>query len=168
MIKTLQFEGHSVEINTSAGWLFAYKARFGRDILPDIMPAIESILQLSVDTLSKMDEKELDKMTPQKILQAIDEDALNEIFIKMSGAELMTVYQIFWATAKNADHGIAGPEFYFNQFDVFPIDEIAPQLLSAIIESNISSKNAKSLLKRLKTRNRSTSTESLSQASTEG
>ena len=165
MIRTIQFEGHSVEINTSAGWLFAYRTRFGRDILPDIMPVIESILQLSVDTLGKVD---TDDLTPKKVIEAIDGDTLEEVFAKMAGAELITVYQIFWATAKNANTTIEGPEAFFNKFDTFPMGEVAPQLLSAIIESNISSKNAASLLKKLKIQNRSTLTESLSLVSTEG
>lgn len=165
MIRTVQFEGHSVEINTSAGWLFVYRNHFGRDILPDIMPAIETILQMAIDIIGQID---VDEVNANSLVRAIDEDVLEDAFAKMAGAELITAYQIFWAAAKNRNNGIPGPEAYFNQFESFPIDEIAPQLMSAILESSISSKNVKSLLKRLKKTTRSTSTESSSQESTEG
>lgn len=165
MKKQIEFENHSVEVDTSAGWLFVYRTHFGRDILPDIMPALESALTIAVDALRKIN---LDDITAENIARAMDQEMLEEMYSKMAGAELITIYQIFWATAKNADKKIPSVAEYFNQFDCFPVDEIIPQLFGSILDSSISSKNVTSLLTSLKERTRSTSTGSSSQGSTEG
>ncbi|MBQ8933929.1 MAG: hypothetical protein IJ061_06565 [Lachnospiraceae bacterium] len=165
MKKIIEFENHSVEIDTSAGWLFVYRNHFGRDILPDIMPALESTLTIALDALRKMD---LDEITAESLAKAMDQDLLEETYTKLAGAELITVYRIFWAAAKNADKQIPAVEEYFNTFETFPLDVIIPQLFASILDSSISSKNVKSLLARVKAQSRSTSTASLSLASTEG
>lgn len=166
MIKTVQFEGHSLEIDTSGGWFFVYRKYFSHDILPDIMPALESILQMAADVIGNVDEEELDA---KAVVKALGEDTLEEMFMKMAGAELTTILQIFWAMAKNRDDSIETPQKFFNRFEVFPWDEIGPMLMRALLESNISSKNVTSLLKRLtKKQIPSTLTGSLSPVSTEG
>ena len=165
MIKTVQFEGHSVEINTSAGWLFVYRRQFGRDILPDIMPVIESILAAVAELLEGA---EKDEISLKEIAEAAQTGALVEAFTKMAGMELMTVYQIFYAMAKNAEKNIQPPEEYFNSFEVFPLDVIMPEMFRGIVESSISSKNSKSLLEMIRKKTRSTSNGSLLQPLTGG
>ena len=165
MIKTVQFEGHSVEINTSAGWLFVYRRQFGRDILPDIMPVIESILAAVAELLEGA---ETDEISLKEIAEAAQTGALVEAFTKMAGMELMTVYQIFYAMAKNAEKNIQPPEEYFNSFEVFPLDVIMPEMFRGIVESSISSKNSKSLLEMIRKKTRSTSNGSLLQPLTGG
>ena len=166
MIKTVQFEGHSLEIDTSGGWFFVYREYFGHDILPDIMPALESALQMAVDVIGRVDTEELDA---KAVINALGEDTLEEMFFKMAGAEITTILQIFWAMAKNRDNSIPQPREFYNQFDCFPWDEVGPLLMKALLDSNISSKNVKSLLENLKkSRNQSISTKSSSQESTEG
>lgn len=147
MIKTVQFEGHSLEINTSGGWFFVYKDYFGHDIMPDIMPALETMLQMAVNIAGKVDPGERDA---HQILAALDEDVLEEIFTKMAGAQLTTVMQIVWAMARNADESTPGPREFFNKYDTFPWDTAGPEVFKALLESNISSKNVKSLLASLK------------------
>lgn len=165
MIKTVQFEGHSVEINTSAGWLFVYRRQFGRDILPDIMPVIESILAAVAELLEGA---ETDEISLKEIAEAAQTGALVDAFTKMAGMELMTVYQIFYAMAKNAEKNIQSPEDYFNSFEVFPLDVIMPEMFRGIVESSISSKNSKSLLEMIRKKTRSTSNGSLLQPLTGG
>lgn len=165
MIKTVQFEGHSVEINTSAGWLFVYRQQFGRDILPDIMPVIESILAAVAELL---EDGKTDEISLKEIAEAAQTGALVDAFTKMAGMELMTMYQVFYAMAKNAEKGIEPPEDYFNSFDVFPLDIILPEMFSGIVESSISSKNSKSLLEMIRKKTQSTSTGSLLQPLTGG
>lgn len=165
MIKTVQFEGHSVEINTSAGWLFVYRRQFGRDILPDIMPVIESILAAVAELL---EDSKTNEISLKEIAEATQTGVLVDAFTKLAGMELMTMYQVFYAMAKNADKGIQPPEEYFNSFDIFPLDIILPEMFASIVESSISSKNSKSLLEMIRKRTRSTSIGSSSQPSTEG
>lgn len=142
MIRRIEFEGHSADIDTSAGWLFIYRSNFGHDILPDIMPIIESGLETIASLLNDSD----GELSIKTISEGFGNGMFNDFFIRMSGMEMVTVYQIFWAMAKKADKTIKPIDEYFDQFDVFPLDVIIPEVFSGIIESSISSKNVQSLL----------------------
>lgn len=146
MIKTIEFEGQKVELNTSAGWLFAYRNRFGHDIFPDLMPIIESI----VGAIAIMLENGEAEVTPDGIKNLMNDDAITDAFIKLAGMEITTIYQVLWAMAYNADKSIGGPEDFFNSFEKFPLDVIIPELFTAIVESSVSSKNGERLLNGLK------------------
>lgn len=148
MIKTVQIENQQVEVNTSAGWLYVYRNQFGRDILPDIMPIIESILAAAASIL----EESKGEISAETALQAFNNDAMVDAFVKMAGMELVTVFNIFYAMAKNADKTIPQPEDFFNEFEKFPVDEVMPELFYLIVESSVSSKNATSLLEKLRKR----------------
>ena len=147
MIKRLEIEGKPVELNSSAGWLYVYRNQFGRDILPDIMPMIESLLTLAIDFMKHSEDGEI---TFEKLIEFADDDKLDDIFARLSGMETVTLLGIFWALAKNADRSIGQPEEYFNEFEILPLDEIIPAVFRLIIESSISSKNSQSLLNSLK------------------
>lgn len=169
MIREFQIEDQTVEVNTSAGWLYVYRNRFGRDILPDIMPVIESVLSAVASILEESD----DGINKDGVTKALANDALFDAFIKMASMEVLTVFNVFWAMAKNADPGIPEPAKYFNRFDRFPADEILPELFNAIVDSTVSSKNAKRLRGRLgkaraEVAKQSASTLSPSPESTEG
>lgn len=146
MIKTIEFEGQKVELNTSAGWLFVYRNRFGHDIFPDLMPIIESI----VGAIATMLENGEAEVTPDSIKDLMNDDTITDAFIKLAGMEITTVYQVLWAMAYNADKSIGGPEDFFNSFEKFPLDVIIPELFTAIVESSVSSKNGERLLNGLK------------------
>ena len=169
MKKTVQFDGHQVEVDTSAGWFYEYMEQFGHDIMPDIMPIIESVMAAVVSVLKESG----GTFTEKSIMQAMDNDALVDAFIKLSGMQYLTVLNIFWAMAKNADAGIPEPKRWYKQLGTFPADTMLPELLRLIVDSSVSSKNAKSLLEKIgkwqtKVGEKSASTLSLSQASTEG
>lgn len=147
MIKTIHIDdSHSIELNGSMGWLFVYRAQFGRDITPDIMPLIEAVVEVAMvasDGITK-------DSSVGDVFANIAEADLSEAFITLCGMEMVTMLNITWALAKHADKSIPGPEEWVDQFDVFPIDEIMPKVFEVIIESSITSKNSKSLLKKLK------------------
>lgn len=146
MIKTIEFEGQKVELNTSAGWLFVYRNRFGHDIFPDLMPIIESV----VGAIATMLENGEAEVTPDGIKNLMNDDTITDAFIKLAGMEITTVYQVLWAIAYNADKSIGGPEDFFNGFERFPLDVVIPELFTAIVESSVSSKNGERLLNGLK------------------
>lgn len=133
MIKTLQFEDHSVEVDTSAGWLYTYRKQFGNDVLQDIFPVIMGVLE----TLANDDREQGESVAPETII---------EMAFKFAGFELTTMYNIFWAMAANANPKIKPPITFFNQFDTLPVDVLAPEIFTMVIESSVSSKNAKGLL----------------------
>lgn len=146
MIKTIEFEGQKVELNTSAGWLFAYKNRFGHDIFPDLMPIIESV----IGALASLLESGETELNAGNVKGLMDDETITDAFIKLAGMEITTVYQVLWAMAYNADKSIGGPEDFFNSFEKFPLDVIIPELFTAIVESSVSSKNGMRLLGALK------------------
>ena len=169
MIKTLNIGSEPVEINTSAGWFYVYRNQFGRDILPDLMPVIEGVLNAIGDMLqgSPVVEDLLDTADPETAY--VNVDAIIDAMVKIAGLELTTILNIVWAMACNANKDIEAPRDWFNKFDTFPMDEIVPALAYDIIESTVSSKNVNGLLEKLhQMTEESTSTSSQSQESTEG
>lgn len=152
MIKTVKFsEDHSVELNGSMGWLFVYRAQFGRDILPELMPVIEAFMNIVVEALSSkefegIENVDIGDLSVEDIFKRLDSDVIGEALATLSGIELMTVIRIAWAMAKNADRKTEPPEKWANKFEVFPLDEIIPEIFSLILESSISTKNSQSLL----------------------
>ena len=162
MKKTIKIDkGQPLELDGSLGWLYCYQEQFGHDILPDIMPAIESFLTLSVDVLQN-------GAKPGDILRCLDSDMLSDAFLKLFSLETTTALNVIWSLAKNADDDIGDPRSFYGQYDTFPNDAVFPVALKLILESSASSKNAKSLLARLEKLIASISTRSQSQASTEG
>lgn len=161
MVKTIRInKDQSIELNSSMGWLYSYREQFGHDILPDLMPMIESLLGLSVKVMQKTD-------GAKGVIDAIDDEVLTDFVISISGAETLTLLSIIWAMAKNANPAIAAPEEYFDQFETFPLDKVVPAAARMILDSSVSSKNAKRLLTILKGI-QSRSTRSPSQESIEG
>lgn len=158
MLKKINLdESHSVEVNTSLGWLFAYKNAFGRDILPDLLPILEAL----VDALSGAFEyEEGGEVDPLAVLKNVDETTIANAFSTLSSLEVVTIINILWAMCKNADKSIPVVDEWVNQFDSFPLDEIVPELFTLIIDSSISTKNSKSLRGILTRIKKQTSTES--------
>ena len=91
MIREIRIEDRTVEINSSAGWLYEYRNRFGHDILPDIMPIIESVLAAGVSLLQESG----GEVNEKTIMDAMNNDALVDAFIKVSGMEFLTIFNIF-------------------------------------------------------------------------
>lgn len=168
MRRTISIENHSIEVDTSMGWLFVYRSTFGHDVLPDLMPLVEAALAGLAEIFGSKVIREDHTIDPEKVMELMDADALVEMLIKMAGMELTTVLQIFWAMAKNARRDLPPAEIFYAGLERFPMDEIIPGLFYAIVDSSVSSKNAGSLLAKLRERIPSLSMWSQSQESTEG
>lgn len=168
MKKTITIGNQPVELSSSAGWLYVYRAQFGRDILPDIMPIIESALEITMSVLGEIKD---DEISLKNITEAMDQDLVTSIVINLAGLESITLLNIIWAMAKKADGTIERPEEFFDRFETFPLDEVVPEIFGMIVESSISSKNAKRLLEglnKLREKTGSHSTGSPSQEPKEG
>lgn len=134
-------ENQSVVLDSSTGWLFVYRDYFGRDILPDLLPALEAVLHTISNAVGVL---EGDKI--EDIIKALASDeVIDGLFIDLTGAELTTILNIFWSMAKNEDMTIEEPDKFFKKFDVFPVDEILPRMFAQIVNSCVSSKNLESL-----------------------
>lgn len=151
MIKNINLDSkHSVEVNSSAGWLLIYRSQFGHDILPDLMPALETMLGLVTSVLEDIESNDGNSSDIKDIIKSFDKELLSDISFNLSTLEIITIINIFWAMAKNADRDIPAPEVWVNQFDNFPFDVIAPAIFDVIMKSFISSKNLKRLKEMMK------------------
>lgn len=167
MVKTIHIGEKPVEINSSAGWLYTYSEQFGHDILVVLMPAIEASLSLIAKVFKDSDWENGDDVN--KLLEGIDEAAISEALITLSSMQLTTLTNIVWALARNADQKIPEPKTWLNSFEEFPIDEIMPKVIMAVIESSLSKKNYQKIQNAMKSLSLSPShsNESPSQESTE-
>lgn len=138
MIKEINIsENEKIKLNASLGWVLRYRAQFGHDILPDLLPMLESGLVLVGGAMDESGELEWRKL--------LDFDTVSSAMISFAGAEFATALNILWAMAKNADESIPAPFEWANQFENFPLDKIIPEVLDALISTVVSEKNRKRL-----------------------
>lgn len=138
MIKEINIsENQKIKLNASLGWVLRYRAQFGHDILPDLLPMLESGLVLVGGAMDESGELEWRKL--------LDFDTVSSAMISFAGAEFTTALNIIWAMAKNADDSIPAPFEWANQFENFPLDQIVPEVLDAVINTVVSEKNRKRL-----------------------
>lgn len=143
MIKEINIsENEKIKLNASLGWVLRYRAQFGHDILPDLLPMLESGLVLVGGAMDESGELEWRKL--------LDSDTVSSAMISFAGAEFTTALNIIWAMAKNADESIPAPFDWANQFENFPLDKIVPEVLDALISTVVSEKNRKRLGKLVK------------------
>lgn len=162
MIKEINIsENQKIKLNASLGWVLRYRAQFGHDILPDLLPMLESGLVLVGGAMDESGELEWRKL--------LEFDTVSSAMISFAGAEFTTALNIIWAMAKNAEESIPAPFEWANQFENFPLDKIIPEVLDALISTVVSEKNRKRLgaLKKKIQPEASTRTESLSVLSAE-
>jgi len=151
MIKTIKItKSQSVELSGSAGWLLIYRETFGHDILPDIMPMIESTLSLAVEILQgstiSVDKNGISEIDVNSVISNLDGGVLSSLFINLSGLESTTLLRIIWAMAKHADDDTPSILEFYKQFENFPLDVVVPKAVRLIIDSTVSAKNARRLL----------------------
>lgn len=140
-------EGHSIEVNSSMGWLFIYRSAFGRDILPDVMPILETAISGMAELVESVDED--GNLDAKSVFRSASEGALNDALMTLTTMEFITIIQILWAMAKNADKSIPMVDEWAAEIDTFPLDVVIPELFEILVSSMVSSKNAKSLQNKL-------------------
>lgn len=158
MIETITIDGKPIEIDSASGWTYCYREQFGHDILPDMLPIVRSLAIAAEGLLMALPDEDIKKGTVsakniREILKNVDEYMIQDAIGELAGLEITTVQNIFWALAKNANSNLDQPRRFFNQFEVFPYEEVLPKVLVAIIKSSSSSKNSQSLLTMLKLEN---------------
>ena len=130
----------SITLNNNVGWLFLYKDQFGRDIVPTLVP----VLNAGIDLVFGVYRETGGKINKETIM-SIDTDALTEAVYNAAAIEAVDLLNIVWALAKNADEEIPEPREWFKQFDVFPVDVIAPAVFELSFKAMVSTKNLKRL-----------------------
>ena len=143
MIKTITIDDKEIQLDNNIGWAMIYKDQFGTDIIPALMPLFAGAMDIISELLQKVGKT--DKIDAREVLAEVDGDALMNAVIHLSGLEFVDFINIVWALAKNADDSIQEPRKWIKQFDTFPVDEIAPEVVKLIAKGVISSKNMERL-----------------------
>lgn len=112
MEKTITIDGKQVAFKSSGALPKRYKMQFGRDYFSDM---------LSMKTVS------------EGIIEG-EGDLL--------GVDFDIFFDLAWVLAKTADNTIPDPLSWLDEFEVFPIAEILPQI-QELITASISSNTAK-------------------------
>ena len=145
MVKTIKLDEKEVRVNSSMSWLFIYRNQFGHDILPDIMPLAEGLINILLNVSKHAEGNEISLET----FKQIEPDEIEDAFITLSSMELTTFMNVFWALAKNADDEIPEPIEWFEKIETFPIDEVSKEVGSMLIQSLVSKKKFELLKKTL-------------------
>lgn len=140
MIKTVKLgKDKELTLSNNLAWAMIYKAQFGHDIVPDIMPIISALAKLFGE-LSRHNGQDV-----SEIIKNIDGDTLEQALIELCAVQFTDFINLVWAFAKANNDDIETPDQWVRQFDEFPLDIIAPAVFELLTKGLISSKNLKSL-----------------------
>lgn len=139
MEKTVQIGNKEVRLSNNIGWAIDYRDQFGQDIIPTLLPMVAAALDLIKGLLEEVEDT--NNLEWRDILRLIDGDTLFDALIHLGGLEFKDFINITWAMAKCADDSIPEPRTWVKEFEVFPIDELAPTVFDLIFKGVVSSKN---------------------------
>lgn len=139
MEKTVQIGNKEVRLNNNIGWAIDYRDQFGQDIIPTLLPMVAAALDLIKGLLEEVEDT--NNLEWRDILRLIDGDTLFDAIIHLGGLEFRDFINITWAMAKCADDTIPEPRTWVKEFEVFPVDELAPTVFDLIFTGVVSSKN---------------------------
>lgn len=151
MEKVIKIGKIPVKMSNNVAWTMEYRDQFGRDVVQEHLPIIATVVEMLASVIGETGKTEI---TLTDIFSVLEGRSL-EIMLPVMQAELMTVVvNVAWAMAKAADENIDPPKQWIKQFDVFPLDIVAPAVYELAFKGFVSSKNLQkltSLLKKVKT-----------------
>ena len=170
MEKVIKIGDQSVRLNNNVSWTMIYRDQFGRDIIPVLMPMLIGAIDLAKGLLEEIGE--VKAVTLEDVLRLAEGETLIDAAIHLSSLEFVDFVNITWAMAKAADDDVPDPITWLKEFETFPVDVIAPELAGLVLKGTMSSKNLEKLKRTVGdlqlTTEKSTSTTSSSQDSSEG
>lgn len=119
-----------LKINTSWNWAYLYQEYFGHDIIPDLVPVIDTFIEIMAGLLNG---------------DQVDDEGLGD---RLYEFEVTTMLQIIWCLAKNADDDIPDIREWLDENEL-PFDIVIPAVLEALAKTMVSSKKARLLQDRL-------------------
>ena len=132
MRKIIMVGEKEYELGTSAYTPIAYKKQFGKDYFQDLFSMLQNQSLMS----------ELNKLNS-------DEKELNEVDISILSDFDMTFFnRLFWTFAKTANPHIKPYEQFFMEMEIFPIQEIGPELME-MLNASMSTKKSQTSQKQL-------------------
>lgn len=138
MIKTITIGDIDVKLSNNIGWAMVYRSQFGHDIMPTIIPLVASAIDLVKGIVSTAEDG---TVSVEDLLSLTDDETFFNALVHLSGFEMVELINILWALAKTADNSIDEPERWVSQFDIFPLDDIVPEVFNLITMGVVSSKN---------------------------
>lgn len=165
MEKTIKAGKKSYKLTNKVKWMQVYKNEFGRDIMPMLVPVANAFLELSVSVMKATGGKALDMSKAGEVLKDIDIADIQSSMYSLAGLEFTDLLAITWSMAKTLDEETTDFDTWVDEFvdDFFPVDEIAPTIVTINAKALMSTKNFSRFQKVvgiLKPKTTSTSTES--------
>lgn len=143
MQKIINIDGRDVKFKASASFIYRYKQQFGKDLLTLVMPLIKS----AIDALNRFYAMQSNK---QVDINTLITD------LNLSGAieklEIVDLFNIIWVMAKTANRDIADPVEWYDEFDVFPVFDVARELMDIFLPSLFITEESKKKLQAMVTR----------------
>lgn len=115
-------EERALVLDNTFTWMVYYKEAFGRDIVPDLAPILNSVIKAFFAVFSAVDVDKVVKIATSKqknkteadrtsaimneVMQKVDPDDITGVIIEATAIESVTFLQIMWALAKCADDSI--------------------------------------------------------------
>lgn len=128
MIATLNIDNKEVEFKASASIVYKFKNYFNKDLLKILMPLLKDMIPLMY---AKTNEDGLPDV-PQE-----------QLFALIEKIELTDVLSIIWIMAKTADKTIKDPEDWYDDFEVFPVNEVMTKLMPVLFKSVLTTEESK-------------------------
>ena len=143
MEKTINIGDKEVRLTNNVGWMMTYRDQFGTDIVMTLTPLIASGLDIVSGLVDEATDGDI--FDTKKLLASLDGDTLIDALAHLSGFEMVDLIKIVWAMAKEADDSVPDPKRWVKDFDVFPLDEVAPEVAKLAVSGLVSSKNLRRL-----------------------
>lgn len=115
-------EERALVLDNTFTWMVYYKESFGRDIVPDLAPILNSVIKAFFAVFSAVDVDKVVKIATSKqknkteadrtsaimneVVHKVDPDDITGVIIEATAIESVTFLQIMWALAKCADDSI--------------------------------------------------------------
>lgn len=133
--------GQEILLDGNITWTMIYQNQFGRDIIPDLMPALSTIVELAASVA----EGGADIDDFRAVIASLGDGNAANAIAELTTFKTTDLLNIIWSLAKCANEDIAPPYQWLRQFDVFPLDKIIPEAFGLVMDSSISLKNLTSL-----------------------
>lgn len=142
MEKIIKIGKQEVRLNNNISWAMVYRDQFGKDIIPSLMPLLQTISEGVASVLSDIGKSE--SITVVDIANALQGRSM-DILLPLYQIEFVDLINITWSMAKVADENILPPTQWIKQFDSFPVDVVLPTVYDMILKGSFSSKNLRRL-----------------------
>ena len=132
MRKIIMVGEQEYELGTSAYTPIAYKQQFGKDYFQDLFSMLQN--QSLMSELNRLNSGEKES---------------NEVDISILSDFDMTFFnRLFWTFAKTANPHIKPYEQFFMEMEIFPIQEVGPELME-MLNASMSTKKSQTSQKQL-------------------